>query len=177
MLKVVTDFRDKLNLSEEDCRHLMHNVMNHDRSKFSVEQFRGYVELTEYYHQRKALGNSSYEYPSEEIKRLAESAWRHHYMNENHHPERADGGIIKWSNHNAIETVCDLQAMAQEFNEGVCRKFFEEVWKPKQSKHFYDDYNWLEVTTKMDQVIKCFESGLKMTVTKVSDNSERWEDS
>ena len=158
MVKVVTEFRDQLSLTDEDCRGLMHNVMKHDMTKFSVEQFLPYVELTEYYRQRKNLNNPEYKYPSEEIERQVDAAVDHHYKNENHHPERFQGTIGKYDIYEAIETVCDLQAMAQEFNEDNCRMYFEKVWKPKQSRYFYDDYNWVCTITHMDNVIKCFES-------------------
>ncbi len=157
MVLVVTDFRDYLGLSDEECRELIYSVMNHDRSKFSLEQFAPYVELTEFYHQRKTLGNSEYDYPSESIKEAVEAAWKHHYTVENHHPDKFAGNIGKWSKLEAIECVCDLQAMAQEFDEGTCRKFFEEIWKKKHSKNFYDDFNWAEVQGWMNSAIQCFE--------------------
>ena len=160
MVTVVTDFKEDLKLSDEQCRVLMYNVMKHDRSKFSSNQFKPYVHLTRYYHQRKVLGNTEYQYPTEKIKQQVNIAVQDHYVKENHHPERlaAEGppSTFKWFE--AIETVCDLQAMAQEFNEGSCRKYFEETWKPKQSKHFHDDFNWSETNILMDKVITCFEN-------------------
>lgn len=158
MVTIVTEFRENLGLPDEVCRQLMHNVMNHDRSKFSNFQFIPYVELTEYYHQRKVLGNKDYQYPTKEMEEWVDKAVVNHYHTENHHPEKFAGIIGKWDFYEAVECVCDLQAMAQEFNEGTCRKYFEEIWKPKQSKNFSDDFNWIEVTTWMDAVIKCFEA-------------------
>jgi hypothetical protein len=156
MVYLTTNCRAKLELNREDCRQLLFNVMKHDQSKFSVEQFEPYIELTEYYFQRKNLKNLAYEYP-EGVKKKVDEAVIHHYKNENHHPEIFEGTIGKWSKLEAIETVCDLQAMAQEFNEGTCRSYFENVWKMKESKYFYDDFNWVEVTAWMDAAIKCFE--------------------
>lgn len=160
MVTVTTKFRDRLKLSDEDCRKLMFNVMKHDQSKFSPEQFEAYIELTEYYYQRKKLGNTEYKYPSLECELEVNAAVEHHYRNENHHPERFVGDLGKYDIYEAIETVCDLQAMAQEFNEGVCRNYYEKVWKPKQAKNFYDDFNWIETTTVMDLVIRCFEESI-----------------
>lgn len=160
MLKVVTKFADTLKLSEEDCRILMFNVMKHDQSKFSSIQFKPYVELTEFYHRRKVLNESDYSYPSVEIAQSVELAVQDHYEKENHHPERMLGKAEKMSTHEIIEIVCDLQAMAQEFNEGTCRNYYENVWKKKQAVHFYDDFDWVLTTSIMDQVIKCFESEL-----------------
>jgi hypothetical protein len=160
MLLLVTKYADQLELSEEQCRQAIENVLRHDASKFSVVQFRPYVELTEFYHQRRILKNEAYQYPPG-TQAEVDKAVQHHYENENHHPERFGNGIGKYDKLEAIETACDLQAMAQEFNEGTCRKYFEEVWKPKQSKHFYDDFNWAEVTHWMNLAIKCFEMDSK----------------
>lgn len=50
--------------------------------------------------------------------------------------------------------------MAQEFKEGSCRKFWEEVWKPKQRGRFYDDFNYWSTLAWMDSAIRCFEADL-----------------
>lgn len=157
MVLVVTDFRDYLSLSDENCRELVYSVMNHDRSKFSLEQFVPCIELTEYYYQRKVLGNTEYEYSLERTRKAVDEAWKNHYTVENHHPEKFKDDIGKWDKLTAIECVCDLQAMAQEFNEGTCRKFFEDVWKKKHYKYFYDDFNWYEVQHWMNLTIECFD--------------------
>lgn len=157
MLTLVTRYAGELELSEEDCRAAMENVFKHDRSKFSVKQFRPYVELTEYYHQRKVNGNSSFDY-APGVREQVDAAVQNHYEVENHHPERFIKACGKYDKLEAIETVCDLQAMAQEFNEGSCRGYFEKIWKPKQSKHFYDDFNWAEVVVWMNRTIECFEN-------------------
>lgn len=156
MVLLTTKFRRSLDLSVEDCRQLMFNVMKHDQSKFSEAQFLAYIELTEYYHQRKVLGNWDYRYTSETQEKVNQ-AIADHYKSENHHPEIFMGTIGKWSKFEAIETVCDLQAMAQEFDEGTCRNYYEQTWKKKQSQFFYDDLNWVQVTYWMHQAIECFE--------------------
>lgn len=160
MLLLVTEYSSEMELSEDQSRQAMENILRHDVSKFSVVQFRPYVELTEFYHQRRVL-NETYEYPPG-VKAEVDKAVQHHYENENHHPERFGNGIGKYDKLEAIETACDLQAMAQEFNEGSCRKYFEKVWKPKQSKYFYDDFNWVEVTHWMNVAITCFEARAKI---------------
>jgi len=156
MLTLILLHQDRLGLTTEQCREAMYNVLNHDRSKFSPEQFEPYVELTEYHRQRRTNKNYDYEYPSG-VKELVDQAIENHYQCENHHPQRLRGILGKYTQLEAIETVCDLQAMAQEFGEGTCRKYFEEVWKPTQSQYFYDDYNWECVVVWMDEAIKCFE--------------------
>jgi hypothetical protein len=125
MLTVVTKFDRELSLSDEQRRILMYRVMIHDQSKFSDIQTGPYIELTEYHNQRKVLGNKDYDYPTPEIKNKVEVAVRHHYQCENHHPERMKGLVMKMDSLEVIEVVCDLQAMAQEFNEGSCAGYFE----------------------------------------------------
>lgn len=156
MLKIVTDFKEDLQLSDEDCRILMHSVLNHDRSKFSKKQFYAYVELTELYHQRRVLGNTEYDYDNPEIRTQVEEAVADHYEQENHHPERLQAGE-KFHHFEAMETFCDLQAMAEEFNEGSCRNFYENVWKKKQVKYFSDDFNWFSTTTTIETLMYLFE--------------------
>lgn len=144
---------------DETCRTLMFNVMKHDQSKFGKVQFEPYVELTEFYHQQKVLKNKSYEYPSRKIKDAVDIAVKDHYFQENHHPERMKGLAQKMPFVELVEVCCDLQAMAQEFNEGSCSKYFENVWLKKESENFYDDFDW-EVTKEfMRQIIKLFKEG------------------
>lgn len=159
-----TQFADDLSLSREEIRLFMHNVMIHDRSKFSNEQFEAYIQLTKYYNERRN-GNPNYQYPYG-VEDKVNAAITHHYNNENHHPEIANGGTLKWGKLNVLEAACDLQAMAQEFSEGTCRKYYEEVWKKKQSKNFYDDYNWIEITIYMNKAIECFESFNKQHIKR-----------
>lgn len=157
------EYRQLLGLNDENCRELMHRVMLHDRSKFSVEQFDGYVELTEYFRQRKTLSNATYEYP-EGARELADIAWEDHLNVENHHPERVKYDTLqKWDELQAIECACDLQAMAQEYDEGSGRGFWRKIWVPKQHtlNSFYDDFNWATVETMMDRAFQCFEEELK----------------
>jgi len=153
MFTLITKFSSELELDLEDCRRLAHNVLNHDISKFNTIQFEPYIELTEYYHQRKTLGNKGYEYPTKELKATVKNAIENHYYKENHHAERYDGDTLPMSELELIEVCCDLQAMAQEFKEGSCRGFYENVWRPKY--HVPP-----EVDEFMDKVISCFEKEL-----------------
>lgn len=162
MLTLVTRHRGTLDLTVEDCRELMWNVMNHDRSKFSTGQFDGYIELTEYFRQRKVLGNGDYDYPVG-VREHTNAAVANHYAVENHHPEMHPVGTLgKWTRHQAIECACDLQAMAEEYNEGSCRGFWKNVWLPRYRKQsgFFDDYNWQCIQAWMRQVIECFEKDM-----------------
>lgn len=155
MLTLVTKYSEELDLSFTDRRILMSNVMKHDQSKFSLPQANSYIEINDYY-RRKKLGLKDEKYDE-----IYDQAWKDHYREENHHPEKAEGQAFTWDIYNAIECVCDLQAMAQEFNEGSCRKYWEEVWLKKQSKHFSDDYNWVCIQEWMEIAIRCFEKELE----------------
>lgn len=148
---------DSFEFNEDTKRELMFNVMKHDQSKFNLIQFKPYIELTEYYYQRKNLNNINYEYPSKDIKQAVDVAVQDHYFKENHHPERMKGQAEKMPFTHLVEVCCDLQAMAQEYDEGSCRGYFENVWVKKQSENFYDDYDW-EVTKEfMNQIINIFD--------------------
>lgn len=159
MLYVVTECREELNLTLEDCRILSENVFRHDRTKFSNEQFQAYIDFS--WHKKTG------EPLTEEQSKAFDEAWKHHYIYENHHPIRIN--FFKddpddyyyhcnrlFTKHEAIEMVCDMQAMAQEFNEGVCRKFYEIVEKPKLKEYLPED-NRKEVENIIDETIKCFE--------------------
>lgn len=145
----------------ETKRQLMYAVFKHDRSKFSHRQFLPYVELTEFYHQRKVLGNKDYFYPTSTLVDQIDTAVADHYLQENHHPERAQGQAFKMPYTELVEVCCDLQAMAQEFNEGSCRGYFENVWCKKQSMHFSDDFDWEITKDFMSGIIRLFEQQLQ----------------
>ena len=59
-----------------------------------------------------------------------------------------------------VEVCCDLQSMADEFNEGSCRGYFQNVWVKKQSENFYDDFDWEATKIFMCKVIELFERRL-----------------
>lgn len=155
MVILVVNFSKELALKMNDRRKLMHQVLNHDRSKYSIDQFIPYIALTKFYYERKKLGNKDYKYPHGMAERV-DLAVDHHYVNENHHPERL-AGQFSMTKLEAIETACDLQAMSDEFGEGSFRDFYDNVWKPKQGGNFISD-NFLEVTGWMEKCLQCFET-------------------
>ena len=157
MVYLVTKFPEKFLLSDIQIHVLIQNVAHHDLSKFNNVQWGPYIELTEYYRQRKKLGNESYEYPAG-VEKQIEGAIQSHYNSENHHPEGLNGTY--WDIYMGLECACDLQAMAQEFGEGSARKYYENVWKQKQSKYFKDDGNWAQAQMWMETAIECFEKNL-----------------
>jgi len=148
---LATKYAAELELDSDEIREFMHNVAEHDSSKFSETQFLPYIELTEYYRQRKNLGNKDYQYP-EGVEVLVNVAVNDHYERENHHPE----GIRCWGKLESLECACDLQAMAQEFGEGSARKYFENVWMKKHETCFIPSA-WIKTTGVMLKAIECFE--------------------
>ncbi len=177
MLQLVTKSRglqfnasgeETFELDEDTCRQLMFNVMKHDQSKFNEIQFRPYVELTNYYHQRKVCGNKAYDYPKG-VREKVDAAIQDHYHKENHHPERNKGLAKKMSFLELTEVCCDLQAMADEFKEGSCVGYFESVWLKKQSENFYDDWDWEVTKGFMYEIIKEFEKHDKSDLAKAKD--------
>lgn len=151
---LVTRYAKELELTPDEIREFMYNVAKHDASKFNETQFLPYIELTEYYRQRKNLGNKDYQYP-EGVEEQVSLAVNDHYERENHHPEK----FTNWGKLNALECACDLQAMAQEFGEGSARKYFEDVWVKKQVVRFTASA-WPRVTGDILKVIECFEKSL-----------------
>ncbi len=160
MAFLVTRYRgcriDGFIFDNETCRQLMWNVMKHDQSKFSLIQFEPYVALTEYYHQRRVLKNKSYEY-TPEIKIRVDQAVDDHYCVENHHPERMKGKPGKMPLVDLVEIICDLQSMAQEFNEGSCRGYFEDKWVGEHAEYYNDIAEWEFAKWFMRNIITLFE--------------------
>ena len=124
MLYLVTNFGEDIykmyNLSE---RELLHQVLHHDISKFNDVQYFAYAD----YFNSGATGEEK-----ERYKVDFEIAWENHKHNENHHFE----GQRYMRPNQIIEMVCDWQAMSQEFEEGSCRKYYEEKWRPQYFEYF-----------------------------------------
>lgn len=147
---LINNHADKLHLKTDDCRRLAYNIMRHDASKFSEEQFGAYVIFS---WKKKNKEDLSYH---EQCS--FEKAWDHHYRTENHHPERLRGIAEVLLYVEMIEIVCDLQAMSQEFGQSSCREYFENTWCPKQEANFYDLYQWELTKNYMRRAITCLES-------------------
>lgn len=136
MIVICTELRHELNLSDSDIRELFLSVLVHDRSKFSITQFRSYVWITEYY--RRIREKESVDDLSELIKELFGKAVEEHYEQENHHPQKLKSGQ-KWELTNVLECACDLQAMSQEFGERSYLYFYMNKWLPENEKYFQSD--------------------------------------
>jgi hypothetical protein len=166
MVTLITKYDEDLGLTEEDCTELIRAVMKHDLSKFSPEQMNAYIELTDYYYRKKELGVKDHQYPNQEVKDRVNLAVIRHYAEENHHPNRLSMTSIHteykgWTKLHSIECACDLQAMAQEFNEGSFRKYFFEKWQKDNSVFFPDDYRWSQVCSEIEKCLFCFEEEIK----------------
>ena len=156
---LIENHNDVLKLEEHEAIQLMENVMKHDCSKFSKFQYYAY----------DAKFSDNYKNESDTCKKAIdkefEHAWQHHLNVENHHHEKYGyiDSIIQ------IEIVCDLQAMAQEFNEGTCLKYFKTKWIPEylethkgftttKEKQSSDDFEYFSMIGYMEKIIKCFDA-------------------
>ena len=83
---------------------LARQVLTHDQSKFSDEEFEPYRKKYYPYDAKDATKKSEEEL--EEIEQEFQGAWKHHYMNNRHHPEYWRYHIIeKTPNGNKIKLV------------------------------------------------------------------------
>ena len=123
------------------------NICNHDKYKFSEEEMNPYTIFSWKMKNGEKLTSSE--------QKEFDKAWKHHYTNETHHPER-HGGDGVFSKVECVEIFCDLQAMSIEFNEGSCRKFFENEWTDKLK--YYKDDERLKVESYIRYLITTWES-------------------
>lgn len=92
-------------------------IQDHDMSKFSDEEFSAYAAKFYPCNDDKGFEDS--------IKEEFEKAWKHHYMNNSHHPEwyyyrfgkKTSNYSIK--NQDIIEMVCDWCAMSMNFKQSL----------------------------------------------------------
>ena len=133
-LYLILNHCEYLELDIEECRELAENILHHDNSKFSVQQFQPYIDFSWI---KKTKGNLT-----DKQQDAFDKAWKNHYTVENHHPEQFKGICGKLSKVEIIEIACDLQAMAQEFGEGDFLKYLNNKWVKDNSQYFYDDFDW-----------------------------------
>lgn len=92
---------------------LLRRAVEHDNSKFSPEEFDAFEEATP---RLKDLVYGSDEY-KQALKEI-ESALRHHYQVNRHHPEHFENGINDMNLIDLIEMVCDWIAASQRVKDG-----------------------------------------------------------
>lgn len=88
----------------EDCNEdlLEHNIMHHDDSKFSKEEFMPYAY--NFYAPKR----------TKEIRENFKKAWKHHYTHNKHHPEFWNG--LDMPKEYIIEMICDWRSFSWRNN-------------------------------------------------------------
>lgn len=147
-LFLVLNHSREIELSSDDCRKFMEQILNHDRSKFNLTQFQPYIDFS-----WSMKPGTNYKLSSDQEEDF-EKAWRNHFLSENHHPIGNEGAS---SNLILLEMCCDLQAMAIEFNEKSYRKYYNEKWKKSNCK-FYRITNWNYVKDFIEKILYLFET-------------------
>lgn len=132
--RIISDF---LNIYDSafNTEFFLSNVKNHDSSKFYSYIYPGYVWINAFY-------NLKMEYPSENIKKLAEYSSKKHYTLENHHPEHHISPT-NMNIYNLSEMVCDWHAMSQEYGTSTKEWFHNKALKKysfdESQKEFLDN--------------------------------------
>jgi len=110
---MATTLRDGYDYGETAAL-LSDNVLKHDQSKFSADEFIPYVWLTAAY----ASGDRhTFNYPHGMEKRI-DAAIKHHYEHNKHHPEFWGDHLAGMNMASMAEMVCDWAAMSTERNGG-----------------------------------------------------------
>ncbi len=136
---------EELGLSSAERDAFLKNLLKHDASKFNRNQKFAYRAFFHPDVEKNVI-----------ITEEFEKAWKRHYTTENHHPIGFKNGLLT-SKLVAYEIACDLQAMADEFEEGSCRGYYESKWKEENKKYLRDSYEWQELTRHIEKAIVVFE--------------------
>lgn len=99
-------------------------IMNHDKSKFGIEEMLGYILMTEKYNRKVG-----YKF-SKEDDEIMTKAWDHHKSVNRHHPEFFEDKLHTMKYEDLLEMCCDWGAMSLEFGDSVV-KFKEEKAYPR----------------------------------------------
>lgn len=143
--------RVKKNISFLESKTGMKINKDHDKSKFSREEYIPYIYLSWYYKCKK--DNIEYHYPPK-VKEQIDLAVQHHYNYNRHHPEyfkdniSGNGNISDMKDEDIAEMICDIKAMSQELG-GDPKQFLEKKIIPK---HKFNKHQ----TTLMNQLINYF---------------------
>ncbi len=113
MRDTVSHVRRVGNLMLEAISNLQKKAINHDQSKFSVEEFDLFAQETP---NLKSLTYGSQEY-KEALARLG-PALKNHYVMNDHHPEHYALGIHEMDLMNLIELLSDWKAASERHNDG-----------------------------------------------------------
>jgi len=85
----------------------------HDQSKFSEDEFGGFVQINRIAREHK-YGSPEYK---ESLKQV--DAVEKHYSRNSHHPEYHPGGVGDMSLFDIIEMVCDWKAAAETYSQST----------------------------------------------------------
>jgi len=99
---------------------ILHRAVHHDESKFSPEEWEGFVKYTS---QLAKLTYGSDEY-REALKNL-QPYLDYHYARNEHHPEHFDKGIKDMSIIDILEMLCDWKAATERHDNGDLRASIE----------------------------------------------------
>lgn len=104
-------------LSEAMIQNLLHRLLIHDQSKFSLDEWPYFAEAN-YGDQLKKIQCGSPEYFLV-LKQVIGPGLRHHYKVNDHHPEyHEEGGIMKMSIPAVVEMLCDWEAETHRHENG-----------------------------------------------------------
>ena len=123
--RVRKQLRRMATLKTEHANELEQRAIDHDASKFSLEERVPYIWLTEYHRCRKA--GKPFNYPNGMTERV-EKAIQHHVSTNRHHPEHHTNPN-DMTDIDIIEMVCDWTAMSEEFDQdgGSARRWAERT--------------------------------------------------
>lgn len=121
--------------------NFLDNVKEHDKTKFYSELYPGYVWIT-------AHCNLKVEYPSDEVKRIADEAWKKHYSLEDHHLEHYED-VNMMTKTNMLEMIADWCAMSMELKDSL-----QEWWKKQQKKYNFDEEHLEFITNNIESLLE-----------------------
>jgi hypothetical protein len=93
-------------------QQLLARTRQHDRSKYSKEEYLPYVWMT----WKRKKGNEKFEYPAPEIEQQVKKAIDQHMTTNRHHPE-FHSNISKMTVLDMAEMVCDWHSFHYEFGD------------------------------------------------------------
>jgi len=152
---------------------LLQRVKEHDKSKYSEEEYIPYTWNTWNYkcEQEKIPFKLS-----KEVKKEFDNAWKHHYTVNFHHPEYYKDPSFM-TNEDLIEMMCDHMAMSQELNNPLREWEDDNInkrwkFKPEQVKFIYklvDIFEKLEeIAMKKEKVSSIISSDIILSSSDIS---------
>ena len=117
-----------LDLPELHSEELKRRAINHDLSKYGIEERIPYIWLTEFH--RCKNENIPFQYP-EGVEEKVDKASLHHIRNNQHHPE-FHNSPFDMTNEDLAEMVCDHYAMSQELGNSLIKwenNVINKKWK------------------------------------------------